>query len=124
MVAELSPGANVSVTTPATGTFGIEYDDVNRPSKQRHNGSEVTFGYDPYGRLTWTDFERWRQQIHHDEPGRVVSIETPDGWLHFTRDNAGWVESVKATNGAITSIDRRPDGSIEALIKRSLTQLA
>lgn len=114
-ISSIDPGNSLSVTTPRSGTLTVNYDDQQRPRERRHNGSRVTYGYDKDGRLSWTDFERWRQQIRHDQRGRVVAIETADGWLQFGRDGAGRVAFVTSPNGSVTAIERRPDGEIETI---------
>lgn len=111
-LAVVEPGETLTTSTPHSSTRVVSYDDEQRPRKMAHHGSEVMYGYDQNGRLTWTDFERWRQQLHHDDQGRLVSIETPDGWLRFTRDDAGSVSAVSNAAGAITHIERLADGRI------------
>ena len=113
--AVLDPGKSLELQTPAAGSMRIEFDINGRPRRRERGREIMTYGYDQNGRLTWTDFERWRQHLHHDEQGRVNSIETPDGWLQIARDGAGRVEAIRTPAHAVTAIDRRVDGLISAI---------
>ncbi len=112
---KLNPGVSLALSVPGAGSMKIEFDDNGRPRRRDRHGEVMTYGYDQNGRLTWSDFERWRQHIHHDEQGRVNSIETPDGWLQIARDPAGRVVALKSPSDAVTTIGRRPDGAIESV---------
>lgn len=113
---QLVPGKSLTMQIPGSGALSIEFDDNGRPRRRDRQGEVMTYGYDQNGRLTWTDFERWRQHIHHDEQGRVNSIETPDGWLQFARDAAGRIVALKSPSQAVTTLGRRADGAIESIV--------
>jgi len=113
--ARLVPGKSLLIETAGAGSLEIEFDDNGRPRRRERAGEIMTYGYDQNGRLTWTDFERWRQHIHHNEQGRISAIETPDGWLQIARDAAGRVTALQAPSDSVTTIARRPDGVISSI---------
>jgi len=111
----LVPGKSLSIESPANGPLRIDFDVNGRPRRRERPGEVMAYGYDQNGRLTWIDFERWRQHLHHDEPGRVSAIETPDGWIQIARDRAGRVEGLRTPANTVVTMDRRPDGKIEVI---------
>jgi len=94
----LVPGEEITIEAPGSGDLRIEFDPVGRARRRERESEVMHYGYDQNGRLTWADFERWRQHIHHNEQGRVNAIETPDGWLQIARDPAGRVSALKASS--------------------------
>jgi len=113
--ATLVPAESLLIDTPGAGTLNIEFDNNGRPRRRDRVGEIMTYGYDQNGRLTWTDFERWRQHIHHDDQGRVSAIETPDGWIQLARDPAGRVIALKSPGQNMTAIGRRADGMVNLI---------
>jgi len=112
---QLIPQESLKVEIPGAGTMKIEFDPYGRPRRRGLQGELLTFGYDQNGRLTWIDFERWRQHLHHDEQGRVVALETPDGWLQIARDAAGRVSAVQTPTDSVTHLHRRADGALASI---------
>ena len=114
--AKHAPGTSLLVTPPGRSDLEIRFDAHRRPKRRRRNGVETTYGYDQYGRVGWAELDRVRQQLRHDERGRVVAVKSPDGWLHFRRNDEGWIVEVENSAGHITVIERGLDGRIEHIL--------
>lgn len=110
-----APGTALVLATPGRTDLEIRFDAHRRPKRQRRNGVETIFGYDQYGRVGWAELDRVRLKLRHDERGRVIGVKSPDGWLHFRRDDEGWISEIENCAKGITSIVRGLDGRIEQL---------
>ena len=113
--ARLTPGSSLVVSEPGAGELEIRFDALRRP-KRRRQDTEVRYGYDQYNRLAWSEIERLRHQIRHDERGRVIGIHSTRGWTRFERDPAGWIRAIVDSADNETRIERRADGRIEAIV--------
>ena len=115
--AQLTPGNSLIVSARGKSDLEIRFDPRRRPKRRRRDGTEVIHGYDQYNRLAWSEIERVRHQIRHDERGRIVGVHSTRGWTKFERDAAGWVVGVTNQAGHETRIERRSDGRIEAIVR-------
>ena len=110
-----APGTALVLASPGRSDLEIRFDAHRRPKRHRRDAVEKTFGYDQYGRVGWVELNRVRLKLRHDERGRVVGVKSPDGWLHFRRNDEGWITEVENCAKAVTSIVRGLDGRVEQL---------
>lgn len=118
--AEHRPGSSLTLREPGRLPLEVRFDALRRPKRRRRGANELAVGYDQYGRLAWSEVDRLRHHIQHDERGRVVGVKGPDGWLRLRRSSAGWVEAVTNAAGHASGLHRRADGRISHIVHPSL----